>query len=107
RDAPSLAAVRQAWGLDRFQPVDYQTPQYGRFDPVLLAQARKRIVAAKETWSSLSGGDAAKLKGLADQFHLVSDSLTKLHPPSAPLAHALSEVIDSVVRTARPPGAEL
>ncbi|MEO7392252.1 MAG: Hpt domain-containing protein [Ramlibacter sp.] len=105
--APSLQAVRLAWGLDRFQPVDYQTPQYGRFDPVLLAQARKRIVAAKETWSSLSGGDAGKLKGLADQFHLVSDSLVKLHPPSAPMAHSLSEVIDAVVRTARAPGAEL
>ena len=49
-------------------PVDYQTAQFGRFDPVLLAQARKRIDAAKETWSALSGGDASKLKGVADQF---------------------------------------
>jgi chemosensory pili system protein ChpA (sensor histidine kinase/response regulator) len=105
--APSLEAVRAAWGLARFTPVDYQTPQYGRFDPVLLAQARKRIVAAKETWSGLSGGDANKLKGVADQFHLVSDSLVKLHPPSAPLAQALTNVIDSLVRTARPPGPEL
>jgi chemosensory pili system protein ChpA (sensor histidine kinase/response regulator) len=105
--APSLEAVRVAWGLARFTPVDYQTPQYGRFDPVLLAQARKRIVMAKETWSGLSGGDANKLKGVADQFHLVSDSLVKLHPPSAPLAQALSNVIDSLVRTARPPGPEL
>ncbi|MGZ5786301.1 MAG: Hpt domain-containing protein, partial [Ramlibacter sp.] len=105
--APSLEAVRAAWGLARFTPVDYQTAQYGRFDPVLLAQSRKRIVAAKETWSGLSGGDANKLKGVADQFHLVSDSLVKLHPPSAPLAQALTNVIDSLVRTARPPGPEL
>jgi chemosensory pili system protein ChpA (sensor histidine kinase/response regulator) len=105
--APSLVAVRAAWGLARFTPVDYQTAQYGRFDPVLLAQARKRIVIAKETWSGLSGGDANKLKGVADQFHLVSDSLVKLHPPSAPLAQALTNVIDSLVRTARPPGPEL
>jgi chemosensory pili system protein ChpA (sensor histidine kinase/response regulator) len=105
--APSLEAVRAAWGLARFTPVDYQTAQYGRFDPVLLAQSRKRIVAAKETWSGLSGGDANKLKGVADQFHLVSDSLVKLHPPSAPLAQALTSVIDSLVRTARPPGPEL
>jgi chemosensory pili system protein ChpA (sensor histidine kinase/response regulator) len=105
--APSLEAVRAAWALARFTPVDYQVPQYGRFDPVLLAQARKRIVAAKETWSGLSGGDANKLKGVADQFHLVSDSLVKLHPASAPLAQALTSVIDSLVRTARPPGPEL
>jgi len=106
-DAPVLAAVRQAWGLARFAPVDYQTAHYGRFDPALLSQARKRITAAKETWSGLSGGDAGKLKGLADQFHLVCDSLTKLHPPSAPLAGSLSNVIDSVVRSGRAPGPEL
>ncbi|HXE49654.1 MAG TPA: Hpt domain-containing protein, partial [Ramlibacter sp.] len=105
--APALEAVRQAWGLARFTPVDYQTAQYGRFDPVLLAQARKRIGVAKETWSRLSGGDAGKLKGLAEQFHMVGDSLTKLHPPSAPLAQSLSNVMEAIVRTGRPPGAEL
>jgi chemosensory pili system protein ChpA (sensor histidine kinase/response regulator) len=106
-DAPSLVAVREAWGLSRFKPVDYQTAQYGRFDPVLLSQSRKRITAAKETWSGLSGGDAGKLKGVAEQFNLVSDSLMKLHPPSAPLAQALINVIDAVVRTGRAPNAEV
>jgi len=106
-DGPSLQGVRLAWGLARFTPVDYQTAQYGRFDPVLLAQARKRIVVAKETWSNLSGGDANKIKGVADQFHLVSDSLLKLHPPSEPLAQALNNVIESVARSARAPGPEL
>ncbi len=106
-DGPSLAAVRQAWGLARFVPVDYQTAQYGRFDPVLLSQARKRITAAKETWSIVSGGDAGKLKGLTDQFHLVGDSLVRLYPPSAPLAHSLSNVIETIVRSGRPPGTEL
>jgi len=106
-DASSLVAVRKAWELSRFAPVDYQTAQYGRFDPILLSQARKRIVAAKETWSTLSGGEVGKLKGVTEQFNLVSDSLTKLHPPSAPLAASLSNVIDAVVRSGRPPGAEL
>ena len=106
-DAPCLAGVRLAWGLAGFTPVDYQIPQYGRFDPVLLAQARKRITAAKETWSGLSGGDAGKIKGLSEQFHLVSDSLLKLHPASAALAQALAGVAEHVVRSARAPGAEL
>jgi chemosensory pili system protein ChpA (sensor histidine kinase/response regulator) len=99
--------VRQAWGLARFTPVDYQTVQYGRFDPVLLAQARKRIVAAKESWSNLSGGGTSKIKGVAEQFQLVSDSLLKLHSPSEPLALALTKVIEAVVRSARAPGPEL
>ena len=106
-DAPALTAVRLAWSLAAYKPVDYQTSHFGRFDPLLLAQARKRIVIAKETWSGLSGGDANKIKGVAEQFHLVTDSLVKLHPPSAPLAEALNAAIDGVARSARAPGPEL
>ncbi|HSV46969.1 MAG TPA: hybrid sensor histidine kinase/response regulator, partial [Ramlibacter sp.] len=105
--APALEGVRQAWGLGRFKPVDYQTPQFGRFDPLLLAQGRKRIGVAKETWSALSGGDGSKLKTVVDQFNMVGDSLTKLHPPSAPLAKALTAATELVLRTAQPPRAEL
>ena len=106
-DAPALTAVRLAWSLAAYKPVDYQASHFGRFDPLLLAQARKRIVIAKETWSGLSGGDANKIKSVADQFHQVTDSLVKLHPPSAPLAEALNAAIDGVARSARAPGPEL
>ena len=106
-DAPALTSVRLAWTLARFKPVDYQVSHFGRFDPLLLAQARKRIGTAKETWSALSGGDANKIKPVGEQFHLVTDSLIKLHPPSTPLAEALKAAIDAVVRSARAPGAEL
>ncbi|MBE7941562.1 MULTISPECIES: Hpt domain-containing protein [Ramlibacter] len=105
--APVLAAVRAAWDLDRFKPVDYQTPQFGRHDPALLAQARKRISAAKDGWSALSGGDLSKLRHVADQFGAVSESLIKLHPGSVPLAQALATTVDNVVRTGRAPSAEL
>ncbi len=106
-DAPVLTAVRMAWTLGRFSPVDYQTPQFGRFDPMLLAQARKRITAAKENWSALSGGDTNKLKGVADQFNLVTDSLTRLHPGSTLLAQALNRVIEGTVRSGQAPSTEL
>jgi chemosensory pili system protein ChpA (sensor histidine kinase/response regulator) len=105
--APALTAVREAWSLARFKPVDYQASQFGRFDPLLLAQARKRIVAAKETWSALSGGDANKIKQAGEQFRLVTDSLVKLYPPSAALAEAMTAAIETVARSARPPGTEL
>jgi chemosensory pili system protein ChpA (sensor histidine kinase/response regulator) len=106
-DAPSLAAVRKAWGLERHQPVDYQSPQFGRHDPALLAQARKRVVAAKETWSALSGGDAGKLKGLAEQFNGLGDTLQKVYPQAATLAPSLSNLVDSVFRSGRAPSAEV
>ncbi len=106
-DAPALSAIRQAYGLERFKPVDYQTSQFGLFDPALLAQARKRIEVAKETWSVLSGGDAGRLKNVADQFNLVGESLVKLHPASAPMAQALSRAVDATLRSGKPPGTEL
>ncbi|HEY8050887.1 MAG TPA: Hpt domain-containing protein [Ramlibacter sp.] len=105
--APSLAAVRQAWGLTKNEYVDYQTPQYGRFDPALLVQARKRIGAAKESWSALSGGDASKLRAVADQFAGVNETLQKVHPQAGPLAQALAGIIDAVVRSGRAPIAEI
>ena len=106
-DTPVLSAVRAAYGLARFKPVDYHSVQFGRFDPALLAQARKRIVSAKETWSSLSAGDTNKFKLVVDQFSLVSDSLVKLHPPSEPLAQALTRAIEMTARSGQPPPIEL
>ncbi|WP_096671284.1 hybrid sensor histidine kinase/response regulator [Polaromonas sp. AET17H-212] len=106
-DAPVLSAIRASYGLAQVKPVDYEAVQFGRFDPALLAQARKRIVSAKETWSSLTAGDVSKFKTLADQFSLVTDSLVKLHPPSEPLATALSQVIDATVRSGQAPPIEL
>ncbi|WP_411883511.1 Hpt domain-containing protein [Polaromonas sp. YR568] len=106
-DTPVLSTVRSAYGLNRFKPVDYELVQFGRFDPALLAQARKRITSAKETWSSLSAGDANKFKSVADQFSLVTDSLLKLHPQSEPLAQALTRAVDTTVRSGHAPGIEL
>ena len=106
-DTPVLSAVRAVYNLARFKPVDYEAVQFGRFDPALLAQARKRIVSAKETWSSLSAGDLNKFKLVVDQFSLVADSLVKLHPPSEPLALALTRSVDMTARSEQPPGIEL
>lgn len=105
--APSLRAVRQAFSLDRFKPVDYDTPRFGRFDPAVLTQARKRIASATETWSALAGGDRNKLKPAVDQFSLVCDSLRKLHPDSENLAQALTRAVESTTRTGEPPSAAL
>ena len=106
-DAPVLSAVRAAYGLARFKPVAYEAVQFGRFDPALLAQARKRIVSAKEIWSALCAGDVNKFKLAVDQFSLVSDSLVKLHPPSEPLADALSRAVDMTATSGQPPTIEL
>jgi chemosensory pili system protein ChpA (sensor histidine kinase/response regulator) len=104
---PVLASLRAVYELERFKPVNYDLVQFGRFDPALLAQARKRITSAKEIWSSLCAGDLNKFKSVADQFSLVIDSLVKLHPPSEPLAQALTAAVDTTVRFGQPPRIEL
>lgn len=102
-DAPVLAAVRQAYGLTTERAVDYETVLFGRFDPALLVQTRKRIATATETWSTLSGGDTNRLKVVSDQFNLVCDSILKLHPESGELARALTRAVESTVRSGEPP----
>ena len=104
---PVLDAVRTVYGLARSKSVDYEAVLFGRFDPALLAQARKRIVSAKETWSALAAGDANKFKVVVDQFSLVTGSLVKLHPPSEPLAQALTRAIDATARSGQAPSIEL
>ena len=106
-DTPVLSAVRFTYGLTRFKPVDYELVQFGRFDPALLAQARKRIVSAKEAWSSLCAGEIAKIKLVADSFSLVTDSLRKLHPPSESFAQALTQAIETTVGTGQVPAIAL
>jgi chemosensory pili system protein ChpA (sensor histidine kinase/response regulator) len=101
--APALEAVRRAYGMDNKRAIDYETEQFGRFDPALLVLARKRIAAAAETWSALAGGDTNRLKLAAEQFGAVADSMVKLHPESAPLARALNSAIDATVRSGAAP----
>ena len=102
-DAPVLEAVRAAYGLTRTQPFNYDKPQFGRFDPALLAQARKRMAAATETWSALAGGDTSRIKTATDQFGLVADSVLKLHPECGDLARALTQAMDNTAHTGLAP----
>ncbi|MCW8164861.1 response regulator [Verminephrobacter aporrectodeae subsp. tuberculatae] len=104
---PWLRAVRRAFSLERFAPVDYESVRFGRFDPAVLVQARKRIASAAETWSALAGGDLNKRKPVADQFSLVCDLLRKLHPGSEDLAQALTRAVNSIAESAEPPSAVL
>ena len=102
-DAPVLSSVRHAYKLDEVKPFDYETRQFGRFDPAVLVQARKRIATATETWSALAGGDTNRLKAVTDQFGAVGDSILKLHPESSELARALARAVEVTVRSGEPP----
>ena len=105
--AGTLRAVRAAWGIATTQAVDYTTAQFGRFDPQTMAQARKRIAAAKELWSALAAGDVSRTRQVADAFVQLGESLQKLHPSSQPMVEALDNAVEASIGSGRPPSTEL
>jgi chemosensory pili system protein ChpA (sensor histidine kinase/response regulator) len=93
RQAPRLAAVRQAYELSHELPTDYTAAMLGRFDPAWIAQARKRVAAAKESWSGVAGGELHRLSGLTEQFSLLADSLRRLFPMGDALGIELQQAV--------------
>ncbi|MDE2147822.1 MAG: hybrid sensor histidine kinase/response regulator, partial [Burkholderiales bacterium] len=105
--APRLAAVRRAWQLGDAAPVDYELARLGRFDPALLALARKRVAAVKDSWSAVAGAELHRLGGLPEQFSLVGDSLQRLFPHGEQLAASLQAAAAQTVAAGAAPAPTL
>ena len=105
--APRLAAVRLAYGLEHHVAADHQTSSLGRFDPALIAQALKRVAAAKESWSEVAAGEMHRLHGLGEQFSLVGESLKRLFPFGDALSGALHQAAGQAQQSGAPPSAAL
>ena len=103
RRAPRLAAVRQVYGLAHHVPVDYNVSPLGRFDPAWIVQARKRVAAAKDSWSAVAGGELHRLAGLNEQFSLVGDSLKRLFPLGEAFAAELQMAASQTLSSGSPP----
>ena len=107
RRAPRLAAVRQAYDLVHHLAGDYHSSALGRFDPALIAQASKRVAAAKESWSGVAGGELHRINGLTEQFALAGESLKRLFPSGELLADELRAAATLTQQTATAPSAAL
>ncbi len=105
--APRLAAVRHAYGLAQHTPIDYSHSVLGQFDPAWIAQARKRVAAAKESWSAVAGGEMHRLAGLSEQFSLVGDSLKRLFPLGETFAVELQQAVNQSQSAGMAPPAPL
>ncbi|WP_150105526.1 Hpt domain-containing protein [Leptothrix cholodnii] len=105
--APHLAAVRTAYQLADEPAPDYTEPRFGRHDPSLIQQARKRVVSAKESWNGVAGTEPQRLANLGETFGLVGDSMRKLYAGGGRLADALAAAADVTARQARPPAPQL
>ncbi len=107
RKSPRLAAVRLAYDLARHAPVDYSVSMLGHFDPAVIAQARKRVAAAKEAWSAIAGGEMHRLAGLSEQFSLVGESLKRLFPLGDTFATELQRAVVQTQQSNSAPAAPL
>ena len=107
RRSPRLAAVRLAWNLARRAPVDYLAAPLGRFNPAWIAQAKKRVSAAKDSWAAVAGGELHRLSTLNEQAQLVGESLKKLYPGGDKLAQALVSVAAKTVAAGAAPAPAL
>lgn len=102
--APRLDAVRKGYGLvDESLPSNYAEAVLGRYDPAWVAQARKRVSTAKDSWSAVAAGEMHRMAGLNEQFSLVGDSLRRLVPAGERLADALARAVGQTVQSATPP----
>jgi chemosensory pili system protein ChpA (sensor histidine kinase/response regulator) len=104
---PRLAAVWQAYGLAADRPAYYGSVRLGRFDPAWIAQARKRVSAARDLWAAVAGGELLRLPQLADAFALVGESLHKLYPAGDRLARALQAAAVQTVQSDAAPSPTL
>ncbi|HEX4233562.1 MAG TPA: Hpt domain-containing protein [Caldimonas sp.] len=104
---PRLVAVRDAYGFVEQEPTDYSHSVLGRFDPAIVAHAKKRVAAAKEAWSAIAGGELHRLPGLSEQFALVGDSLRRLFPFGEAFAAELQAAIQQTQAAQAAPPAPL
>jgi chemosensory pili system protein ChpA (sensor histidine kinase/response regulator) len=102
-DAPALAAVREAYGLGRFKPVDYQTA----VRPLRSGAAHAGAQAHRPPRKPGRRCRAAmppRSSGVGDQFHCHQRLAHQAASASGPLAQALSAgAVDGVVRAASRP----
>ncbi|MEP7056645.1 MAG: Hpt domain-containing protein [Caldimonas sp.] len=105
--SPRLGAVRQAYAIADGVPVDYSVSMLGRFDPALIAHARKRVASAKEAWSAVAGGELHRLAGLSEPFALVGDSLKRLFPHGEALGAELQQAALQTQASQQAPAAPL
>ena len=100
---PRLLAVHEAYRLTEDQAGDYQDDSLGRIDPAWVAQARRRVLAAKEGWSSAAEGDQHRAAGLDEQFAALSESLGRLFPSGEVLAQTLQRAVVATLRSGEAP----
>ena len=105
--APRLAGVRAGFALPAEPLGTYEDESLGRIDPTWVAQARRRVTAAKESWGSVAEGETTRLPVLDEQFAALSESLQRLFPSGEVLGKTLQRAAVATLRSGQAPAAAL
>lgn len=105
--APLLARVGQTWQLAQAPVPSYREPVFGLYDPQVLLQCRRRVRAAKESWSALVEGNVQYLPTSTNHLRGVAESVNRLGAVMGPLAVALDEVVGKLAASDEVPVAAL
>jgi len=100
---PRLHAVHEAYRLGDEPVGDYEDASLGRIDPAWVVQAKRRVMAAKESWSSAAEGDQHRIGSLDEQFAGLAESLTRLFPSGEVLAQTLQRAVVATLRSRSTP----
>ncbi|RZL32853.1 MAG: hybrid sensor histidine kinase/response regulator, partial [Rubrivivax sp.] len=100
---PRLTAVHEAYRLTDEHGGDYEDASLGSIDPAWVFQAKRRVMAAKESWSSAAEGDQHRLTSLDEQFAGLAESLTRLFPSGEVLAQTLQRAVVATLRSRSTP----
>lgn len=104
---PLLTRVGQAWELAQAPVPSYKEPVFGLYDPQVLLQCRRRVRAAKESWSALVEGNVQYLPTSTNHLRGVAESVNRLGAVMGPLAEALDEVVGKLGTSEEVPVAAL
>ncbi|RMX02946.1 hybrid sensor histidine kinase/response regulator [Corticibacter populi] len=105
--APVLRAVRAAFGLEAFEPLDYEHNPFSLIDPFEKERLLDQLKTVADGWAKITEGDEARLQPMAQQFAALGQALLAQVPETAQLVEELNAVVGALAQHQTLPSAEL
>ena len=91
--APALRGLARALQLPPAAAVDYERDHFGRVDPALVQQVRRRLGQVKDGWAMLGNEDFSRVDRLLDALGQLGAALRDVQPGVEALPAAIERVV--------------
>ncbi len=91
--APALRGLARALQLPPAAVVDYERDHFGRVDPALVQQVRRRLGQVKDGWAMLGNEDFSRVDRLLDALGQLGAALRDVQPGVEALPAAIERVV--------------